>query len=586
MSKKKKGGVNMVQTSTQRINEADVGVTDFSKAVNDNYNLVDMVDSSIDVAVVNNPNDNISNRYNLYDNMSNDSVISAALEMYADDSLTVTPDNEYFSLSQKVEDSDNAAAVNEARQFLNELNIGKHLWSIYYQLAKYGECYLELFYSRKTIGEINNNTTLDKYLRELDDSHKVAETIVMEPYCEIVSRPDKIKDVVYRGSTLYYDVSKDDLRENFDRKDQKQPSHKYIHFVLGSEDSANVERLQISISKNQSANTNLGMSTEDKKVYGYVLRGRSILYDVEKSYRNLSLVENVAMMSKLTRASITRVANVEVGGMSKADTRKAIQRVKSKVKNKVSINENSGSSNYVDVTGMDNIIVNPTMEGKGSLDIETLDLTDPDIKSVLDLDYFANKLFGGLKIPKAYLGFESDLNDSGGETLSQLSIRYSRSVNKIQSAVEEGLSNLCYLYLITKGRGEYGANNIKVTIQPPVTKEEQDKLENMSSKLDAIDKIVQALPEDDKLRSDASIILLKDLGNSSLTKLLIDYQHNKIDSLTENEDEETDTFSEQDEPSSLEKKSSPLEKPEPKQSEEQPDLDEFFAENRNNDTEQ
>ena len=162
------------------------------------------------------------------------------------------------------------------------------------------------------------------------------------------------------------------------------------------------------------------------------------------------------------------------------------------------------------------------------------------------MDYFSNKLFGGLKIPKAYLGFEADLNDSGGDTLAQLSIRYSRTITKIQSAVENGLSDLCYLYLISSGFSEFEASNIKINIMPPVTKEEQDKLENMSTKLESIDKIVNALPDDQDLRSKASIALLKELGNNSLTKLLTEYELNRLSSNETDSIETNETDSEID----------------------------------------
>lgn len=567
-----KSEVNLFESNT-RIDEKAVSVNDFAQAVSNNHELLESLDSSVEIKSINSADDSATNRYNLYDNMSKDSIISAALEMYADDALTVTPDNEYFSISQKIADNETSQAVNEAKAFLDAVNIGKHLWTIYYQLAKYGECFVELFYSRKPIAKIDNYTSVSRQV--LDNLKAVPETgeqLVMEDYVEVVSRPDLIKDVVVRGATMYYildDKSNSLVRNN--PEEYYRPSYKYIHFILGNEDSSRWSELEVTISPKSIGLSNNTDNKLAKKVRGKILRGRSILYDVEKSYRNLSLVENIAMMSKLTRASITRVANVEVGGMSKGDTRKAVHRVKSKIKNKISINEDTGSSNYIDVTGMDNIIVNPTMQGKGSLDITTIDQSDPDVKSVLDLDYFSNKLFGGLKIPKAYLGFEADLNDSGGETLSQLSIRYSRTVNKIQSAVEEGLNNLCFLYLTSEGHDEYTANNIKVTIQPPVTKEEQEKLENMSSKLESIDKIVQALPDDEKLRSEASIILLKDLGNSSLTKLLIDYEHAKQEIL----DEQVEGVAfEEDKPD----KAAPPTKSEPKESEEQPELDELFSE--------
>lgn len=105
---------------------------------------------------------------------------------------------------------------------------------------------------------------------------------------------------------------------------------------------------------------------------------------------------------------------------------------------------------------------------------------------------------------------------------------------------------MCYLYLISSGFSEFEASNIKISIMPPVTKEEQDKLENMSTKLESIDKIVNALPDDEDLRSKASIALLKELGNNSLTKLLTEYELTKLSSNETNSIETNETDSEID----------------------------------------
>jgi hypothetical protein len=547
-----KNSEDVIEQVNKNINESFVGVNQFKEIINDNSDLIDIIDNSIETNVINSANDSFSNRCNLYDNMSSDSIISAALEMYADDAYTTTPDGDFYTVSPKIQQNNVSNAVTQASNFLKRLNIDKKLWQIYYQLAKYGECYLELFYKRVPVGRIDNYTSYSKQM--LDQVTKSPEAIQMEDYCEILGRPDEISDVVYRGSTLYYlknkqnDGSSTIMQLNNTDTEYLLPSHKYIHFTLGEEDSSKWTKVQIKLKQlaEQTQFVNTHQIENQKTIIGRILHGRSLLYDIEKAYRNLSLMENVSMISKLSRAQVTRVANIEVGGMSKADTRKALQRVKNKVKNKMSINEDTGSQNYVDVSGLDNTIVNPTQNGKGALDFNTLDRTEPDIKSVVDLDYFSNKLFGGLKIPKAYLGFEADLNDSGGDTLAQLSIRYSRTITKIQSAVENGLSDLCYLYLISSGFSEFEASNIKINIMPPVTKEEQDKLENMSTKLESIDKIVNALPDDEDLRSKASIALLKELGNNSLTKLLTEYELNKLSSNETNSIETNETDSEID----------------------------------------
>lgn len=518
--------------SYQHIDESAIGVKQFSELVTPASELLESMDMSVNMSNTAGSND-YSSKCDLYDNMGEDSIISSALEMYADDSLTTTMDGQLFSVENKIKT--NTSDISTVREFLTKMGIESKLWNIYYQLAKYGECYLELFYSRVNISDPEHTDMDDNF-----DEDSVVEVIQMDPYCEIVDRPDLIDDICYRGETLFFNLnqSANSFQGNMHTRNNSLkalPAYKYIHFTLGSQPNKNDRLLEISLDEKTEGLTGYSVnqnSKNNKKIYGNILRGRSILNDVQKAYRDLSLVENIAMMSKLNRSQITRVVNVEVGSMSKGDIRKALARVKSQVKNKVSINENTGSANYVDVTGIENMIINPTSQGKGALQIETLDQTEPDIKSVLDLNYFSNKLFGALRIPKAYLGFEADLNDSGGDTLAQISIRYSRTIRKIQKAVEEGLENICYLYCRTKGYDESRSNNVQISIQPPVTKEESDKLENMSTKVESISKIVEALPDDLELRTQVSLALMQELGNASVTNLISEYQEkqqNEVD---------------------------------------------------------
>ena len=60
-----------------------------------------------------------------------------------------------------------------------------------------------------------------------------------------------------------------------------------------------------------------------------------------------------------------------------------------------------------------------------------------------------NKLFAALKIPKAYLNYEQDLN--ARSTLIQLDIRYARSVSQLQTTLITGLTRLANIHLAYLG---------------------------------------------------------------------------------------------------------------------------------------
>ena len=99
--------------------------------------------------------------------------------------------------------------------------------------------------------------------------------------------------------------------------------------------------------------------------------------------------------------------------MPKPEVRKLTRRIKSALESKISIDKNASSiRSYNSPSGLDNIIVNPIRNGKGSIQTQTIG-GDFDPKSLLDLDYFNNKRFGGLRIPKAFLGWEESMGSSG-----------------------------------------------------------------------------------------------------------------------------------------------------------------------------
>ena len=137
-------------------------------------------------------------------------------------------------------------------------------------------------------------------------------------------------------------------------------------------------------------------------------------------------------------------------------------------------------------------IFNPTRNGKGAVTHENIG-GDFQVRDIVDIDYFKNKLFSGLKIPKALLGYEESLPGGlGDNTLTRLDIRYSRSVKRVQNALIVGVKDLCNIWLRLNGR-EADTSNFKVVLQAPSTAEELGRLTEFSTKMGTISEIVSTL---------------------------------------------------------------------------------------------
>lgn len=101
---------------------------------------------------------------------------------------------------------------------------------------------------------------------------------------------------------------------------------------------------------------------------------------------------------------------------------------------------------FVKNSAEDDFFIPVRKERKGT-EIEVL--AGPEGQSVEDVEYFLNKIFAALKIPKSYLGADETV---GRANLSQLDVRLCRSVMRIQREIKNGFRQI--------GRIDLAAKNI------------------------------------------------------------------------------------------------------------------------------
>jgi intein/homing endonuclease len=66
------------------------------------------------------------------------------------------------------------------------------------------------------------------------------------------------------------------------------------------------------------------------------------------------------------------------------------------------------------------------------------------LDKIADVEYFKTKMYSGLRVPKAYLAHETEINRA---TLVQQDVRFAKLVTRYQEALSEGLEKLAYLHL-------------------------------------------------------------------------------------------------------------------------------------------
>ena len=236
---------------------------------------------------------------------------------------------------------------------------------------------------------------------------------------------------------------------------------------------------------------------------------------------------------------------MEVGDMSQNQVMNVTSRVKSLLEQKSALEVGSKMSEYVNPGPVENIVILPTRNGKGAINMLQIG-GDYDPKTLTDLDHFINKLAGGLKIPKPLLGFTDDNTGfNGGTSLTILSSDYGKAIKKMQKVLIQMVTDAINLLLIDKGKQSM-INNFKIKMQTPVTQEEIDLKSDLSNSLRNVSDIMSTLNDidDNLLKTKALKVLLSEtLANQEITNILEEYIKEQEEK--ENKEEEPETNEEE-----------------------------------------
>ena len=509
--------------------------------------------NAIDIGAINNFSQLSQNRETLYqvlDTMAEDPVIAAALETYAEDA---TEANEQGDIVWA--ESSDATVGRYVTFLLDSLNVNKNIYQWVYSFIKYGDIYLRLYRNSDFKDELldsSQKTHLNEKFSNLEDEaeNKLNEEAKLmmynkadhfANYIEIVSNPAEMFELTKMGKSYAYiktntlpqlvqqdTVSMNYLTYRFHKKDiEIYNAVSFVHGFLQDDAPRTPEQVQIFLGDD--------METSDSNLYT-VRRGQSILFDLYKIWRQLMLLENSLLLNRLTKSAIVRLIQLEVGDMPKEKVGPALQRVKTLVEQKSSIDSGNRMTEYTNPGAMENNVYIPTRNGLGAISIQQLG-GDVNVKDIADIDYFKNKFYAALKIPKQFLGDTDDATGfNGGTSLSITSSRYAKTIKRIQAAMCQAITDCINILLLDRGLDTY-VNKFSIKMQQPVTQEELDKRQNISSMIGIADDVLRLLDgiEDPIAKLKITKVLLSNsVTNQEALELVQDY----IDDLEKEQEEE------------------------------------------------
>lgn len=473
---------NKIKKVTPEGKESDVGISD---VLYDNI-IQSGINSTIDLSGINSLSQQATTRnemYNIYDTMCEDGQISAVIKTYAEDATQRNAEGNIVWATSN--DSNIAYLIN---YYIDSLNIDKNIYKWAYSLCKYGDLYIRLYreseYDDAIFGKKNRNLTEDVKIRAFKKNDKYAH------YVEMVTNPAEMFELTKFGKTVGFIKSPVDgvivrsqnnidfmnYAYKFKRNDITiYPPTEFVHAAI--EDNVSRYEESVNIFLNDSDYDN------DNNAYSYtVKRGQSLLSNVYKIWRELQLLEASVLLNRVTKSSIVRLINVEVGDMPKENVAKTLMGIKQMIEQKAAINKGSGMSEYTNPGPIENNVYVPTHDGVGAISTTQIG-GDVDVKSLADLEWYLNKLYGSLQVPKNFFSQNDDAAGfNGGQSLTIISSRYAKTVKHLQNILTQLLKDIFNLILLDKGLDSY-INNFEVHIQPPVTQEDIDRMENQSTKV-------------------------------------------------------------------------------------------------------
>jgi hypothetical protein len=209
--------------------------------------------------------------------------------------------------------------------------------------------------------------------------------------------------------------------------------------------------------------------------------GTSVLESSRRAWRQLKLMEDAMVVYRVTRAPERRVFKIPVGRLPTAAAEQLLERQRHKFRKKNLVNSRTGDIDWRanSMAPDEDFFVASYADGTAT-EIDTLPGAD-NLGEVDDVKYFKGKIFAALKIPRIYLQDEEIGTDSTRQNLSQQDIRFSRTIERVQSHIIEGLKKIAIVHLMLRGYKKKDLSDFDILLTPPSSVREQLENELMES---------------------------------------------------------------------------------------------------------
>ena len=389
--------------------------------------------------------------YSDYEAMDTDAIIASALDIIADECTLKDDMGEVLSIKSSDEDIQKVLY----NLFYDVLNIEFNLWMWIRQMCKYGDFFLKL---------------------DIAEKYGVYNVIPYTAY-NIVRQEGLNKD------------NPNEVTFQFDPDGLTGGGGGYGGYYGVGGSGANPSGKTITFDNYEIAHFRLLTDVN------YLPYGRSYIEPGRKLFKQYTLMEDAMLVHRIVRAPEKRVYYINVGSIPPNEVDAFMEKTVSKMKRTPYVDQETGDYNLE--YNMQNMMEDFFIPVRGNDSATKIDTTKGlDYDGIQDVEYLRDKLFAALKVPKAFLGYDADID--GKATLAAEDIRFARTIDRIQRTVISELYKIATIHLYTQGYTDEQLSNFELSLTTPSIIYDQERIALMKEKVDLAASIMEnkLLPTD------------------------------------------------------------------------------------------
>ena len=374
--------------------------------------------------------------------MDQDAIIASALDILADESTLKNDMGEVLQIRSANEDIQKILY----NLFYDVLNIEFNLWMWIRQMCKYGDFFLKLEIAEK-FGVYNVIPYTAYHIERMEgfndeNPHEIKYKYAPDGLISLSSGMFPVPNSAGQmedPSGIYFD------------------NYEMAHFRLVSD-------------------------------VNYLPYGRAYIEPARKLFKQYTLMEDAMLIHRIARAPEKRIFYMNVGSIPPNEIETFMQKTISQLKRTPFLDEKTGDYNLK--YNMQNMLEDFYIPIRGN-DTSTKIETTPGLAydGIQDVEYLREKLFAALKIPKAFLGYEEDIE--GKATLAAQDIRFARTIERLQRIVLSELNKIALVHLYTQGYTDETLTNFSLQLNSPSIVLEQEKIELLKGKTELAGQLLE-----------------------------------------------------------------------------------------------